>query len=242
MKVPEDFISLSWLVISLSFAFLLYCAGDTWAAETSLLKGKVTDIEGKPVKDAVIFVYDSANTRRSPNFISPKSDAEGRFNITLPPGKYWAVARVKKDEDIGPILLGGKHSGEPAEIEIVPDKNIEQDFVVADIREIARAGKKTGEEVVRIAGRILDSDGKPVRMAYALANRSDNLSEVPDYLSGWTDETGYYALYLPRGKYYLGFSTTFPPDKKYRPVREMIIESEKSNVDIVINKSLDTFQ
>ena len=236
-------ISLSWLVFSLILAFPLACHGEAMAAETSLLKGKVTDFEGRPVEDAVIFIYQNANTRRQPDFASPKSDKEGRFSIALPPGTYWAVARVKKDEEMGPVPSGGKHSGEPAEIDMTGMGDFEKDFVVADIREVARAGRKRGEEVVRITGRILDSDSKPVRMAYAIANsRSDNLSEVPDYLSGWTDETGYYVLYLPQGKYHIGAAASFPPGKGNPPFKEMIIEGDKKDLDIIVNKHLDTPQ
>lgn len=235
-------ISLSWLVFSLIFAFQFSCNGEAMAVKTSLLKGKVTDFEGRPVGDAVIFIYQSTNTRRQPDFVSPKSDKEGRFIIALPPGRYWAVARVKKDEEMGPVLSGGKHSGEPAEIDMTGMGDFEKDFVVADIREVARMSARTRQDAVRIAGRILESNGKPVRMAYAVANRSDNLSAVPDYLSGWTDETGYYALYLPRGKYYIGAAATFPPGEGNLPFREMIIEGDKKDLDIIVNKPLNTPQ
>jgi hypothetical protein len=212
------------------------------AVETSLLKGKVTDFEGRPVEGAVIFIYQSANTRRQPDFASPKSDKEGRFSITLSPGRYWALARVKKDEEMGPVLSGGKHSGEPAEIDMTGMGDFEKDFVVADIREVARMSARTRQDVVRIAGRILESDGRPARMAYAIANSSDNLSEVPDYLSGWTDETGYYALYLPRGKYHIGAAASFPPGKGNLPFKEMIIECDKKDLDIIVNKPFITPQ
>ena len=235
-------ISRSWLVFSLIFAFSLSCHGEAMAVETCLLKGKVTDFEGRPVVDAVIFIYQNTNTRRQPDFVSPKSDKEGRFSIALPPGRYRAVARVKKDEEMGPVLSGGKHSGEPAEIDMTGMGDFEKDFVVADIREVARMSARTRQEVVRIAGRILDSAGKPVRMAYALANRSDNLYEVPDYLSGWTDETGYYALYLPRGRYHIGVAATFPPGKGNLNFRDMIIEGDKQDLDIIINKPLNAPQ
>lgn len=222
-------ISRSWLALWLSFALLLE---NVLAAETSLLKGKVTDYEGKPVEDAVIFIYQSANTRRQPDFISPKSDKDGRYSIALPPGRYRATARVMKDQKIGPVPLGGKHSGQPEEIDITTDNDSEKDFVVADIKEVAGMSKRTKEEVLRISGRIVDSDGNPVKMAYAIANKNDIFSEVPDYLSGWTDETGRYTLYLPRGKYYIGFATTFPPEKSRLTFKEMIIEGDKSDIDI----------
>jgi hypothetical protein len=235
-------ISRSSLVFSLILAFSLSCHGETMAGETSLLKGKVTDFEGKPVEGAVIFIYQSPNTRRQPDFVSPMSDKGGRFSVPLPQGRYWAVARVNRGEKTGPVLLGGKHSGEPAEIEMTGTGDLEQDFVVADIREVARMSVKERQEVVRIAGRILKSDGETVRMAYAIANRSDKLSEVPDYLSAWTDETGYYALYLPRGKYHIGAAVTFPPGKDKLPFKEMVIEGDKKDLDIIIDKPLNTRQ
>ncbi len=233
-------ILLGGLVFSLILSFSFSCPGTVVAAGTSLLKGKVTDLEGRPVEDAVVFIYQSTNTRRQPDFLSPKSDKEGRFSIALPPGRYWVVARVKKDEEMGPVPSGGRHSGEPAEIDMTGTGDFEKDFVVADIREVAKMGARTRQDAVRIAGRILESDGKPVRMAYAIANRSDNISEVPDYLSGWTDETGYYAIYLPRGKYYIGAAVTFPPGKGNLSFKEIMIGEDKKDIDIVVNKPLET--
>jgi hypothetical protein len=210
------------------------------AAETALLKGKVTDFEGKPVEDAVIFIYQSSNIRRQPDFVSPKSDKEGRFSISLPPGRYWAVARVRKGEEMGPVLSGGKHSGEPAEIDMAGTGDFEKDFVVADIREVARMSARTRQEVVRITGRIVEGSGRPVKVAYALANRSDSFAGMPDYLSGWTDETGQYTLYLPRGKYYVGASTIYPPDKgSHIGYKEITIEGDTSDIDIIINRLQD---
>jgi hypothetical protein len=233
-------ISHSWLVFSLVLAFLLSCHGEAMAVETALLKGKVTDFEGKPVEDAVIFIYQNPNTRRQPDFVSPKSDKEGRFRISLPPGRYWAVARVRKGEEMGPVLSGEKHSGEPAEIGMAGMGDFEKDFVVADIREVARMSARTRQEVVRITGRIVESSGRPVKMAYALANRNDSFAGMPDYLSGWTDDTGYYTLYLPRGKYYVGSSTTYPPDKNsHISYREMTIVGDTSDADIIINQLRD---
>jgi hypothetical protein len=229
-------ISRNWLVFSLFFAFSVFCHWGVMAGETSLLKGKVTDFEGKPVENVMIFIYQSANTRKQPDFVSSKSDGEGRFSIALPPGRYWAVARVKKGEAAGPVVSGEKHSGEPAEIDMTGVGDLEKDFIVADIREVARMSAKTRQEVVRITGRILESSGSPVKMAYALANRSEIFSGMPDYISGWTDETGHYTLYLPPGKYHVGSSTTYPPDKKsHINYRNMTIDGDLSELDIILN-------
>jgi hypothetical protein len=230
-------ISRKWLVFSLILVFSLSCWREAGTAEPALLKGKVTDFEGKPVEDAVIFIYQGSNIRRQPDFVSPKSDKDGRFSISLPPGRYWAVARVRKGEETGPVLSGGKHSGEPAEIDMTGIGDLEKDFVVADIREVARMGAKKRQEVVRITGRIVESTGRPVKMAYALANRNVSFG-IPDYLSAWTDETGYYTLYLPRGKYYMGSSSTYPPDKNsHISYKEMTIEGDTTNVDIIIKST-----
>jgi uncharacterized GH25 family protein len=236
LKVGRLVISRSRVVFLLIFTFLLACYGNVTAGEPSHLKGKVTDLEGKPVEDAVVFIYQDTNTRRQPDYMSPKSDREGRFDIPLPPGRYWAVARVKKGEGTGPILPGGRHSGEPVEIEIAGGRDFEKDFVVADIRELARMSKRTKEEVISITGRIVDSSGMPVKMAYAIANKNNVPSEMPDYLSGWTDETGYFAMHLPRGRYYIGCAATFPPGKSQVTYREIIIEADTADVNILIDQ------
>jgi hypothetical protein len=59
-------------------------------------------------------------------------------------------------------------------------------------------------------------------------------NQIPDYLSAWTDEEGSYTLYLPRGRYYVGYATTFPPDKKYVIDRAVVVETDKADMDIVI--------
>lgn len=229
-------ISPGWLVLLLIFSVTFSFHGEAVATEAALLKGKVTDFEGKPVEDAVIFIYQGTNTRRQPDFVSPKSDRGGRFSISLPPGRYWAVARIKKGEEMGPVLSGGKHSGEPAEIDMTGTGDFEKDFVVADIRELARMSAKAKQEVARITGRILRK-GSPVKKAYALANRTDSFSVMPDYLSAWTDETGNYTLYLPSGKYYIGSSTTYPPDRNSQIFyREINIEGDMSGVDLTVNQ------
>jgi hypothetical protein len=227
-------ISRTLLVFSLIFAPLFFSV-ESIAEEISVLIGKVTDVEGNPVEGAVIFLYQSSGTRRQPDFASQKTDGEGRVSITLPPGRYWAVARVKEDEEMGPVPAGGKHSGEPAEINLTGPGDIETEFIVADIREIARMSAKTRHEVSRMTGRILDTDGTPVKMAYAFANRVGNSPGIPDYLSTWTDETGYYNISLPPGRYLVGSSVAYPPEKN--GIREVNIESDLSDVDFIIDKS-----
>jgi len=207
------------------------------AGDKSVLKGKVLDIEGKAVEGAIVFIYDSPDIKRLADFMSPHTDKEGGFRVVLPSGKYWAVARLKKGESYGPLMPGDKHSGEPREIELDPGGELYMDFVVADLKDAARAKKKIREDYFKIKGKIIDENGLPVRMAYAIANRDEKISGVPDYISAWTDEEGYYTLYVPRGKYYIGSALTFPPGENYNINQEVVIESDSLNVDIISSAS-----
>ncbi|MBI5203474.1 MAG: carboxypeptidase regulatory-like domain-containing protein [Nitrospirae bacterium] len=203
------------------------------AGEKSILKGRVLDMGEKAVEAARIFVYNSPEIRRPSDFISANTDKDGRFHMFLPPGKYWAVARLKKTEGYGPLMPGDKHSGEAKEIVIAPGMEFEMDFTVSDLKEASRMKKRIKENYFKINGRIINEKGLPVRMAYVFANRNEKVSGVPDYLSAWTDEDGHYTLYLPKGRYYMGAAVTFPPGQNSLAGRVVFVESDKVGEDIV---------
>ena len=216
---------------------LIFYTTATVAEEQSVLRGRVLDIEEKPVEGAEIFIYNSPDVRRPADFMSTKTNKEGRFSVVLPVGKYWAIARLRTSEErYGPLMPGDKSSGNPVEIDSTPQSEIENDFTVVDIKEVPRLQKKIREDYIKINGRILDKNGSPVKMVYAIANKNRVITEIPDYISAWTDDEGHYTLYLPRGKYYLGYDAVFPPGEKYNLNKEiMVFESDKSDVDIMTN-------
>jgi hypothetical protein len=148
--------------------------------------------------------------------------------MDLPPGTYWAVARLRTGETYGPLKPGDKHSGDPVEIELALGEVLDQNFTVVDIRETARLKKKTREDYVSIRGRVLDRNNMPVEKMYVIANKDKKCSGIPDYLSAWTDRTGSFTLYVPRGKYSIGYASSFPPGQ------DCVIQSEEVfNVDVV---------
>jgi hypothetical protein len=218
-------------------AVIICVTASAFALEKAVFRGRVFDVDMKPVKGAEIFVYTTPNTRRPADFISARTDIEGRFSMTLPVGKYWVVARLRKGEKYGPLMIGDKHSGDPVEIELEPDEEFEQDFIVIDIREAARLMKKTREDYFKLKGRIIDHKGKPVKNVYAIADKDQEIQEIPDYISAWTDDEGHYTLYLPAGRYYVGYATEFPPEKTYRLFMELDIKTDKEGFDIVVNPS-----
>ncbi len=214
-----------YIVLSMSFA--------AYALETGLLIGAALDVRSNPVKGVEIFIYNSTDTRRPADYISARTAADGRFSITLPLGKYWAVARLRSGEKYGPLATGDRHSGEPMELEIDAPAEFEQDFMVMDIREAARLMKKTREDHFRIKGVIYDKKGVPVGNVYAFANRGMDMDVIPDYLSAWTDENGQYTMYLPAGQYYVGYASAFPPDLKNKVLIGVKVEQALAGFDLI---------
>jgi hypothetical protein len=203
------------------------------------LTGKVRDAKGRPVAGAEVFIYNTPQVKRTADFISPQTDKNGVYAIVLPAGTYWAVARSRKGgERFGPLMPGDKHSGDPVEIDC-KSQQLNMDFTVLDLKEAAGLmGKKTmRQDCFRIQGRILDRDGKPVPSAYAMANRDRPMSEIPDYLSAWTDEEGRYTLYLPAGAYRLGYATAFPPGSRRDGTTRITVKGDRNGVDIVAGNS-----
>ncbi|RII26164.1 MAG: carboxypeptidase regulatory-like domain-containing protein [Geobacter sp.] len=221
-----------FLYLALSMAVcVLALSLNGFAAETSRLKGTVLDSEGRPAEGAKLFIYGSSNVKRQADFISPMSGSDGRMLITLPAGRYWAVARLKKDGNYGPLMPGDKHSGEPVEIDMEAGRDTEASFVVADIREVGQKKRADTANSVRLWGRVVDAQGNPVANAYVFANREKDVDYVPDYLSPWTDETGNYSLSIPAtGRYFVGSVRQFPLPSKITLTREVVPVPGKSDI------------
>lgn len=213
-------------------------AGNVMAASEapSVLKGRVYDVDGLVVQGARVFVYDSADVRRSANFISAGSDKDGFYLLVLSPGRYWVVARLKKTEDFGPLMPGDKHSGEAAELEVAFRGEATMDFIVADLKDAIKAKVKTRERPVKIGGRIVDRDGKPVTGAYAIAQSNEKITGIPDYMSAWVDDEGRYTLYLPKGTYYLGAAYTFPTNDNFFMQGKITVDNDRT--DVIISRKL----
>jgi hypothetical protein len=215
---------------------ILFAVFSSFAAAEgpAVLKGKVIDAAGSAVEGARVFVYDSPDVRRSATYISASTDRDGMFRMVLKPGKYWSLARLKKAEGYGPLMTGDKHSGEPAEIELADGQELTWNFTVTDLREARNVKTKEREGPAKVTGRIIDEKGSPVMRAYAIANRIEKIAGMPDYVSAWADAEGRYALYLPRGKYYIGSAVSFPPDEKTSFLQgQIMIDADRSDLDIV---------
>ena len=208
MKQP--FFSVIICLLSFILAAASPCSAESNDVE---LRGRVIDIMTQPVAGAEVYLYDSKQVKRPADFVSPKTKTDGSYTLTVPPGVYWAVAILRQSgPSFGPLQIGDKHSGEPLVLDLKNKKIKEVDFTVMDLRDAVRHSRKRSEELFEIQGTILDAHEKPVAMAYVLAdNRSMPASEIPRFLSAWTDIDGKYTLYLPAGEFYLGVSSVMPP-------------------------------
>lgn len=208
------------------------------ALEMVVLSGRIMDIDAKPVAGAELFVYDSAVTRRPADFISARTGQDGRFSLTLPRQKVWAVARVRSSDKFGPLLPGDRHSGEALILEPEDKGELQQDFTVVNIREAAQQKQKISAAYQNVTGRVLDQQGKPAGNAYVFAHPQKTVRGIPEHISAWTDESGIYTLYLSPGRHYLGASTVFPPPQGSSAGRELVVEPGKNAVAIDITLPL----
>lgn len=204
----------------------------SWAQDTVTLKAKITNVSGQPLQGVKVYIYESTNVRKPADFITGTSDSQGSISAVIPPGKYWAVARLKNDGLYGPLMPGDKHSGEPMQLEITSDVPLSADFVVADIQEMGQKKRTDSALTRKIQGRILNAEGKPVAGAFAYACNSREFEAVPEYVSISTDESGLYTLLVPiEGRLFVGSSTTLiiSPDNK-KNIREIADKPGKSDI------------
>ncbi len=220
------------------FLLVFFCGITADAAgENGVLTGIVLDVEQQPVGGVEIYVYDDTNIRRPADYISPPTDANGEFRVTLPPGRYWTVARLRQGgQKYGPLLSGDKHSGSPLEIDIMPGEQTDEEFVVADLEETSQLAVKFDTSFIKVEGVLQTKDGQGIDNAYAFANRQAAAKKIPDYVGAWTDKSGSFALFLPEGTYYFGLAQTFPPGLEIVPRQKVSIDSNTKNINIVIEK------
>lgn len=224
---------LLFVVLFLSI-LVLGLFGPAAGQENGVFAGRVVDVARHPVAGAAVFVYNSANIRRPADYISPPSDTAGGFQLTLPAGHYWVVARKRQGEEkYGPLLPGDRHSGAPLEIDITAGDTLEEEFVVADLKETSQLAVKLDTSFLHIAGRLLTKEGEPVANGYAFARRDPAGKGIPEYVSAWTDGSGGYTLFLPPGTYWLGLARIFPPGPETVPWQKETIDNPSKNINIV---------
>ena len=226
------------LMLLLLFVITGYLPSYAAADETMIVTGQIFDIDGQPVAGAELFVYDSDIIRRPADFISPRTERDGRYKLLLQRRKYWAVARVRSGDKYGPLLPGDRHSGEPLILETEDSAELQQNFIVVDIREAVRQKQKISTEYQKISGRIISKQGAALPERYVFAGQQPKVNGVPEYISAWSDADGGFTLYLPPGRYYLGSSDQFPPPDGLKADQEVNVTAgrHEKNLEIVLDQ------
>ncbi len=226
------------VILSLAISLWTVLVSPSFAGTgNALVKSRVVDVDGKQVEGAFIFFYDSPDTKRAVDLVSPPTDRKGECEKAVPPGTYWVLARLKVDADfdMGPLMIGDKVSSDPLEVEVPRTGKMDLDFTIMDLLDTIRLSSKKRNDLNRITGRILDSSGEPSNKAFAFASRHEQETLVPGYFSAWTDAEGNFTIYLPNGNFYLGTTTTFGPGQKYKAETALKVEGDKDNVELLVN-------
>lgn len=177
----------------------------------SVVEGRVT----APLAEAYLYVYQEGMDLYGPAFaVSPASDSDGRFSLSLPEGDYIGVVRRRANgESSGPVVAGD-HRSEFLTLKVrggVTRIEVEAPLKVGDDKQLAAEQELTQ---TILSGLILDSEGRPVEGARVHVYDHVQMSERPKFVSEKTGPDGRYLIHLPEGgTYYLAARDKFggPP-------------------------------
>ena len=165
---------------------------------------------GQPLEGAYVNIYpDTISNLLGPSqFISRPTETDGRYQLDLPPGTYYLVARKRMTgQATGPLSPGDYYSEHQRIIATVQPGRV----TVADLEVVPmKAPMFFKKEVVErrtdtgIRGVMVDRKGEPVPGGFAMAYHDRDLQRLPDFASTLSDGNGQFTIFLPKGgTYYL---------------------------------------
>ena len=168
---------------------------------------------GQPVANAIVFVYPdlSAQFKGFGLGMSAPTDAQGLFEIALPAGSYYLVARVRHGGSlVGPLQAGdlfGYLPGNPVTVTAEGVTRIALPVIAVPEKVSRHAATMFGQ--TRLSGKIVDRDGKPLAGLQALLYADDAMLNRPLYVSQPTGADGQFQLSFPSGgTFYLAARNT----------------------------------
>jgi len=75
------------------------------------VRGKILGADGRPAEKLYVFAYRKPEMTGTPDFFSAATDARGQFELRLPPGTYYLLARQSFGGPAADGELYGKYSG-----------------------------------------------------------------------------------------------------------------------------------
>lgn len=176
----------------------------------------ISGIVTVPLEGARVYIYEEGDDIYSAaRVISEPTGPDGAYSVTLRPGKYVAVVRMRRSGEMtGPVKIGDFHS-EPITIDVAGSSPGVLNF---------SAFVKTGNDKVfpsrsvlgdtGISGTIYDADENPAEGLRVNVYEHIQMSERPKYVSAKTGPDGRYKVSVKRGgTYYIAARDRFggPP-------------------------------
>ncbi len=166
---------------------------------------------GAALPDGYVNIYPDAvtNLLGPSKFMSIPTDAEGNFQMEVPPGVYYVVARKRlSGQPTGPLSPGDYYSEHQRLVtRVEPGKIVVVKLPVAVMKApMFFNSRQTDQQTTTgIKGVLVNQEGQPVRGGFAMAYLNQEMKRLPDFISTLSDEQGQFTLYLPEGgTYYLG--------------------------------------
>ena len=196
--------------------------------ETGVITGTVMIKDAGPLTGGQVMIYDAASGpppapfkyERTPD-LAKDLDADGKFRVDLPPGKYY-VSAIKR--------LSGERIGPPQTGDYVfrslDEKGIAKEYLVQggsllDIGTVSAAPLKperllSHAVTTAIEGTVKGKGNKPVADAVVAAFVTPAMQGKPLFVSEKTGKDGKYILRVPPGTYFLRARNIFasgPPQE-----------------------------
>lgn len=161
--------------------------------------------EDKPLGRAYVHVYrDTATNFRGMGYAAQPADAEGRFSLRLPPGRYFLLARKRQGGGMyGPPGKNdhiGYYPGNPVKIAegTALSAAIETTLRVDRLEEIWFAEQQGAGW---LKGSVRDTGGTAVSGVYLLFFAGDETSGPPAFVAGPTDGEGAFKVRSAEGRF-----------------------------------------
>lgn len=172
------------------------------------VSGQIISDQG-PLSGAVVYAYTglSSNLKGMGYAVSSPTDEKGRYELSLPAGTYYLLARMRKEGGmaIGP-LRAGDYMGYAAEnpIRVSNGRVTLVSIPVLEVPEKVETLSISLFGQTSLRGRVLDQRGQAVSGVRAVLYSETQMLNRPDYVSQPTDEQGNFVLSFPHGgTYYL---------------------------------------
>ena len=157
--------------------------------------------ENSPISGANVEIYlKSEKDRSSLPFMTTTTDAEGRYHVNLPAGRYFLITKLRQTLDDGRIrMLMAECPANPIEVK----ENQQRMIPTFSLREMGRDGALVALPETGVRGRLL-AEGEPVAAAtvYVYTENASGLMGPSYGESVQSDATGRFQMNLPAGRFF----------------------------------------